>query len=109
MDFKNFTADIEALRLQDAQQSNEALKIDFELLIQDYQVVDVDIFCLYLKEIWADLASKSKDSSQGVCKSIFNQVSLNVFNLFSIIFFQVSYLKGCFPFLIRQAEKIILT
>jgi len=46
-------------------------KIEFEGLIHDFVITNVDGFTLYLKAIWQDLLSRSDDIMKGVNKITF--------------------------------------
>ncbi|MCQ2815657.1 MAG: protein kinase [archaeon] len=47
-------------------------QIDFNELVQDFQIKDVDTLSRYLIEIWRDLAHRSSDQAKGLEKLIFS-------------------------------------
>ena len=57
-------------------------KIDFEDLIKDFKVLNLDNFISYLKEVWKvsficlyqDLSSRSEDKTKGISKVTFSKV-----------------------------------
>lgn len=61
----------------------EVDKIDFEELVQEYKVQNVNLFVQYLKEIFRDLAERSDDMSQGLTNITFSKVSVLNFNNFA--------------------------
>ncbi len=51
-------------------------KIDFDELIKDYRVFDIENYSNYLINIWKDLSTRSDNPNQGINKLTFCQVKL---------------------------------
>ncbi len=60
-------------------------KIDFNELIQDHQISDIDNFGAYLIYIWKELAKKDSISFLGINFSSFSNV-IRLFNLSTMLF-----------------------
>jgi len=53
---------------------NQEQKIDFNELIKDFLVFDIEGFSNYLIYVWKDLCKRSYDTSKGINKLTFSQV-----------------------------------
>ena len=56
--------------------STNSIKFNFEDLIKEYQVPDMEVLTLYLSNIWKDLSLRSEDKSLGVNKATFTKVKI---------------------------------
>lgn len=57
---------------------NKANKFDFEELIKDFRITDVEVLTLYLKDIWKDLSLRSADKNLGINRATFKEVFFSI-------------------------------
>jgi len=58
-----------------ASKREEVPKIDFDELIKEYKVFEIEKFSNYLVNIYKDLAIRSDEPSKGINKITFSQVN----------------------------------
>jgi len=56
-------------------QSDDNMKVDFEDIVNEYRIKDIDVFRGYLTEIWFDLRLRSNNKDLGINKTTFYQVN----------------------------------
>ena len=52
-------------------QSDDNMKVDFEDIVNEYRIKDIDVFRGYLTEIWFDLRLRSNNKDLGINKTTF--------------------------------------
>ena len=56
-------------------QSDDNMKVDFEDIVNEYRIKDIDVFRGYLTEIWFDLRLRSNNKDLGINKTTFYEVN----------------------------------